>query len=103
MKRFAQLFQQLDSTTKTSLRLEALVSYLREVPDEDKLWCIALLCGKRPTRPVNSTLMRTWAAESAGIPLWLFEESYHIVGDLGETIALLVPQEGLGIEKPLHV
>jgi DNA ligase-1 len=30
--------------------------------------------------------------EVAGLSAWLFEECYHTVGDLGETIALLLPE-----------
>lgn len=91
MKRFTQLFTALDQTTKTSLKTEALATYFSEAPDEDKLWCIALFSGRHPKRAVNSTELRTLAAEAAGIPLWLFEESYPIVGDLAETIALVLP------------
>jgi DNA ligase-1 len=40
---------------------------------------------------VPTKLLRAWAAEEAKIPLWLFEESYHSVGDLAETITLIVP------------
>jgi len=52
---------------------------------------MAILSHRRPKRTVNTTQLRTWAAEWSGIELWLFEESYHIVGDLAETIALLLP------------
>ncbi|MEO0403113.1 MAG: ATP-dependent DNA ligase, partial [Pseudomonadota bacterium] len=40
---------------------------------------------------VTTTRLREWAAEVADIPLWLFEEAYPIVGDLAETIALVLP------------
>ena len=68
-----------------------MTDYLRVADDRDKLWAIALFTHRRSKRTVNTTLMRQWAAEMAGIPLWLFEESYHIVGDLAETIALVLP------------
>lgn len=93
MKRFAQLFTELDQTTKTLKKVEALVRYFEEAPDEDKLWAIALLSDKRPRRTVRSALVREWGAQAAGIPEWLFAESYSVVGDLGETIALMVPGE----------
>lgn len=89
MKQFAELFTALDQTTKTNVRLDALEHYFGEAGPEDALWCIALLTHRRPKRAVNSRLLRTWAAEEAGIALWLFEETYHIVGDLAETIALV--------------
>ena len=91
MKRFAELISELDSTTKTTKRLAALKRYFAEVPDQDKLWCIALMTHRRPKRPVKTTLLREWAAEEAGIATWLFEDTYHIVGDLAETIALVLP------------
>jgi DNA ligase-1 len=101
MKRFAQLIDRLDETTSTTRKVEALRDYLAEAPDNDKLWTIALLSHRRPKRTVRTAQLREWAAEEAGIPLWLFEDSYHVVGDLGETIALLVPGEGSGQERSL--
>ncbi len=91
MNRFAQLFTTLDQTTKTNAKVAALSDYFASAPDTDKLWTIALLSGRRPKRGVTTTLLREWAAEKAGIPLWLFEECYPIVGDLSETIALVLP------------
>lgn len=91
MKNFARLFRRLDQTNKTNAKVEALADYFQEAEDEDKLWTVALLSHRRPKRPVNTTLLRTWAADFSGIPLWLFEESYHVVGDLAETIALVLP------------
>jgi DNA ligase-1 len=101
MKNFASLIKTLDSTNKTSLKVEALASYFANVSNEDKVWTIAILSHRRPPRPVNTTLLRTWAAELAHIPLWLFEESYHIVGDLAETIALVIPSSPQSTEKSL--
>ncbi|WP_299258532.1 ATP-dependent DNA ligase [uncultured Aquimarina sp.] len=91
MKQFANLVKTLDSTNKTTLKVNALASYFEQAPEDDKVWTIAILSHRRPPRPVNTTLLRTWASELANIPLWLFEESYHIVGDLAETIALVIP------------
>ena len=96
MRRFAALIEQLDSTNKTNQKVAALANYFKEAPKEDALWAVALLSRRRPSRPVTTTLMRQWAAEVAQLPEWLFEESYHIVGDLAETIALLVQQDALG-------
>ncbi len=101
MKLFAQLIHDISSTTKTNDKLEALVRYFQSAPDDDKLWMLALFTGRRPKRAVNSTRLREWAAEVADIPLWLFEESYHSVGDLAETIALLLPEPAEENEKSL--
>ncbi|MFK8162835.1 MAG: ATP-dependent DNA ligase [Lewinella sp.] len=91
MRRFAQLFQSLDRTTKTNAKVAALANYFREAPDQDKLWTMALLSHRRPKRTVNSKLLRSWAGSYAGIDAWILEESYHVVGDLAETIALVLP------------
>ncbi|MGY6632469.1 MAG: ATP-dependent DNA ligase [Alkalilacustris sp.] len=91
MKRFAALFGALDATTRTLPKVAALAEYFRTAPEEDRLWTIALLSGRRPRRAVSATLLRQWAAEEAGIPAWLFEEAYPVVGDLAETIALVLP------------
>jgi DNA ligase-1 len=91
MKEFAALVKLIDSTNKTTQKVAALSSYFDNADESDKLWTIAILSHRRPKRPVTSTQIREWATQISGIPLWLFEESYHIVGDLAETIALILP------------
>ncbi|MEO1139216.1 MAG: ATP-dependent DNA ligase [Pseudomonadota bacterium] len=92
MKRFTDLYGMLDQTTKTNTKVAALADYFGSAPDADKLWTVALFSGRRPRRAITTTKLREWAAERADIPLWLFEESYPIVGDLAETIALVLPE-----------
>lgn len=101
MKSFANLIKTLDSTNKTSVKVDALATYFKIASPEDKVWAIAILSHRRPPRPVNTTLLRLWANELANIPLWLFEESYHIVGDLAETIALIIPSTKDASDKGL--
>ncbi len=101
MRRFAALIEELDSTNKTTKKVAALTQYFKAAPKEDALCAVALLSHRRPPRPVTTTLMRAWAGELAQLPEWLFEESYHIVGDLAETIALLVQQEAKGTPPSL--
>jgi len=103
MRNFAQLIKTLDSTNKTTIKVQALTDYFLKADDADKVWTIAVLSHRRPPRPVNTTLLRTWASELANIPLWLFEESYHIVGDLAETIALVIPAANQSSDKSLTV
>ena len=91
MRRFAQLFHELDATTRTAEKVQSLVAYFRETPAEDAAAALAVLSGQRQRRGVTTTLLREWAAEAAGIPLWLLEESYAAVGDLAETLALILP------------
>jgi DNA ligase-1 len=91
MKTFATLVHALDSTNKTTQKLAAIERFLTEATEQDKIWLLALFTGKRPKRPVTTTLLKQWAMEVTRVPEWLFQECYAAVGDLGETIALLLP------------
>ncbi len=101
MKNFAELFRRLDRTTKINSKVEALAEYFQQVDDEDKLWTVALLSHRRPRRTVNSKLLRAWASELSGVDTWILEESYHVVGDLAETIALVLPPPEHGYDHTL--
>jgi DNA ligase 1 len=92
MQAFAELVNILGTSTKTNAKLEALQHYFATAADKDKVWVIAIFSGRRPKRIVNSTLLAQWCLELVNLPQWLFEESYHTVGDLAETIALLLPE-----------
>ncbi len=104
MRAFAELVMQLGSSTKTNDKLDALVDYFAHADDKDKVWVIAIFSGRRPKRAVNSTQLASYCVDLAGLPFWLFEESYHTVGDLAETIALLLPESTTLPEnpEPLH-
>lgn len=93
MSLFADLVYNIGRSTKTNDKRDALVDYFSSAADEkDKIWVIALFTGRRPKRVVNSTQLASYAIAIADLPFWLFEESYHTVGDLSETIALLLPE-----------
>lgn len=102
MRRFAELYAALDETTRTSEKLAALEAYFREAPAADAAWALYFLSGGRLKRLVSTARLRDWAAEASGYPLWLVEESYHAVGDLAETLALLLDEPGGGSDRPLH-
>ncbi len=101
MKRFARLFAALDGTTSTKAKVAALAAYFADAPEDDRLWTVALLSGRRPKRSVTATRLREWAAEVAELPLWLVEESYAIAGDLAETISLILPLPTEETDLPL--
>src|SRR6185436_2485622 len=82
MKLFAELVNILGTSTKTNDKLEALSGYFATADDKDKVWVIALFSGRRHKRTIRPSLLQQWCAELVNIPLWLFEESYHVVGDL---------------------
>jgi DNA ligase 1 len=92
LEMFAHLVTEISTSTKTNDKLQSLVDYFAVAPDEDKVWVIAIFSGRRPRRAVNSRLMRDWCAEITSYPSWLFDECYHTVGDLAETLALLLPE-----------
>lgn len=91
MRAFAELYAELDETTSTTAKVAALVRYFRAAPPADAAWAVALLSGRRPKRVISNPLLARWAAETAGVPEWLYEESRQTVGDTAETIALLLP------------
>ena len=101
MKHFAELISTLESTNKTNAKIDAMVHYLNTAPENDKLWFLALFTGKRPKRPVNTNLLKQWALEIIQLPEWLFLESYSSVGDLGETLSLILPPPENDIQKSL--
>jgi DNA ligase 1 len=93
MKFFTKLFTELDQTTKTLGKIKALIEYFDKASDQDKLWAIAILSHRRPKRTVNASYLAQWANEISGLPEWLFHESYTVVGDLAETITLVLPSD----------
>ncbi len=92
MKAFAEMITALGTSTKTNEKLELLSNYFASANDPDKVWVIALFSGRRPKRIVPSNLLKLWCREITGLPEWLFDEAYHTVGDLGESIALMLPE-----------
>src|SRR5882724_1437476 len=100
---FADLVITLGTSTKTNDKLDALSNYFSNADDKDKVWVIAIFSGRRPRRAVSRTLLQDWCIELTGLPRWIFEESYHTVGDLAETISLLLPEKNVsGQSFTLH-
>ena len=91
MRAFAALYRELDASTSSLAKQAALQRYLREADAADAAWAVYFLAGGKPRQLVPTKLLRLLAQEAAGLPEWLFDESYDAVGDLAETIALLLP------------
>ena len=102
MKRFARLFAQLDETTRTSEKVDAMARYFAEADPADAAWAVHFLAGGRPKRLIGARRLAEWAMAEADVPEWLFEESYHAVGDLAEAISLLLPDVREGSDRPLR-
>ena len=99
MRRFAALYERLDRSTGTGDKKTALVEYFRDAPAPDAAWALWLLAGGKVARTgariATTGELRAWVAEASGNPDWLVEASHHAVGDLAETLALL-------LDEPLH-
>jgi DNA ligase-1 len=101
MKKFARLFEAIDSSTSTKAKTAALSEYFATADAKDAAWAAWFLTGHRPRQAVPTRRLVTWASGMAKLPLWLFEESYDAVGDLAETIALILPQPSNESDLPL--
>ncbi len=102
MKAFSDLYRSLDETTSTNRKIDAMVNYFRRAPAEDAIWAVSFLIGRKPCQVVPTRRLMQWAAELSGVPEWLFDASYDVVGDLAETITLLLPGATGTSNRPLH-
>jgi DNA ligase-1 len=91
VKRFAQLYSELDATNSTLSRLAALERYFGDVEPEDAAWAVYFLMGNKPRQVVPSRRLYELAGEIGGVPPWLMDECYEAVGDLAETVAHVLP------------
>ncbi len=108
MKRFAALYRELDRSTATLDKRAALVAYFQDAPAHDAAWALWLLSGGKlaasKARIANSRELRAWIVEASAQPEWLVEDCYHHVGDLAETLALLLDDPAnAGEDLPLHI
>ena len=103
MKEFAQLFEAIDSSTSTKAKTAALAEYFANARPKDAAWAAWFLTGNRPRQAVPARRMAAWAAQAAGLPPWLFEECYDAVGDLAETISLILPRPTAESDHALSV
>lgn len=94
MKAFAELFVRLDRSTAANDKRQALIDYVRTTEPGDAAWAIWLLTGGKVgsarSRIATTRELREWISEASATPLWLVENSYEQVGDLAETLTLLL-------------
>ncbi|WDZ98300.1 ATP-dependent DNA ligase [Herbaspirillum sp. WKF16] len=91
MREFSRLYAELDATTSTTRKLAALQDYFTRADAADAAWAVYFLAGGKPRQAVPTKLLKHCAMQYAQIDEWLFEECYHAVGDLAETIAHILP------------
>jgi DNA ligase 1 len=102
MKAFADLYREIDSTTRTSEKVSALRDFFAHADDADAAWVLFYLSGRRQKRAVRGGDLMQWAAEVSGLPAWLLGECYDAVGDSAETMSLVLPDVASVEELPLH-
>ncbi|MEM8781616.1 MAG: ATP-dependent DNA ligase [Planctomycetota bacterium] len=103
MKRFTNLFLAVDRTTRTTEKSAALRAYFEEAPPEDAAWALAVLTGNKLIRRLSYKRLRSWAGEATGYGDWLLSECHSSVGDLSETLALILPPPRRPVDdEPLH-
>jgi DNA ligase-1 len=100
VRRFAALYDALDSTTSTNAKVSAMQAYFAAAPPADAAWALFFLTGGRLKRLIAPRLLAVWGCERARVPGWLFEESFGLAGDLAETIALLLDTDRSGRPAP---
>lgn len=92
MKNFAELFAQLDASTSNNAKLSALQDYFQHAEAADSAWAVYFLAGGKPRRLIPTKVLRQLILDVDAVPEWMFNECYEAVGDLAETISLLLPQ-----------
>ena len=107
MRAFADLYRRLDSATSTRAKQAALAETFAAVRADpprvgSAAWMVYFLAGGKPRQTVPTKLLRRLAIEVSGLPEWLCEECYHSVGDLAETLALLMPDSSGAEEVSLE-
>ena len=103
MQGFSELFHDLDGMTKTGGRIDRMIAYFKIADPEDAGWAAWFLAGNRIKGAVRTGDLRVWASAKSGWPLWLIEESYERVGDLAETLSLLIVGKEHGGSPSLRV
>jgi DNA ligase-1 len=92
MQRFAKLYDAIDSTTSTNAKVAAMARYFTEAPPADAAWAVFFLTGRRLKRLLPYAAIHDWTIAATGLPSWVIEESYSVVGDGAETAALVLDQ-----------
>ena len=94
MNRFTQLYATLDQSTSTKAREQALQHYFGAVDAAEASWALFILSGGKVNtgkqRIANTSELRAWLCTLIDLPLWVVEDCYRQVGDLAETLSLLV-------------
>ena len=108
MKAFAALYRRLDSGTSTRAKQAAMVQFFAAAKAKrgqwaSAAWIVYFLSGGKPRQTAPTRLLWRLAVEGSGYPDWLCGECYGAVGDLAETLSLLLAEGAPGEDVSLDL
>ncbi|MBS3786431.1 MAG: cisplatin damage response ATP-dependent DNA ligase, partial [Gammaproteobacteria bacterium] len=104
MRAFVELIAQIDRARGTNDKVQCLVAYFSSAPAADAAWAVYFLSGRRIKRLLGPAQLKAWLAQASSLPLWLIDETHAHVGDLAETVALLLdpnPNDSQALQQGL--
>ena len=105
MKQFSQLIDALLLSRFERDKQQVWADFLQNNSENESYVGLvtSLLKNECPKRIISSKNLKVLAMETVGIPHWLLDESKHFVGDMSETISLILAplQTENNIEVPL--
>ena len=92
MKQFAQLIDALLLARFERDKQQVWADFLQNNSENEPYVGLvtSLLKNECPKRIISSNNLKVLAIETVGVPHWLLDESKHFVGDMSETIALIL-------------
>ena len=99
MRAFSALLERLVFTPQRNGKIAHLKQFFATTPDPARGLALAALTGDLGLKAVTPSLLRGLA--SAQVDAQLFAMSYDFVGDLAETIALILPPAAVLTDTPL--
>jgi DNA ligase-1 len=92
MNRFAALLDRLAYEPRRNAKLRLITDYFRHTPDPERGYALAAMTNALMFKEAKPGLIRGLVEERTDPEL--FRMSYHYVGDLAETVALIWPAPG---------
>ncbi len=101
LKKFSELFGDLDSINSTNNKIEVLKRYFLSNEPIDNSWAIYLLTGKSNKRFISGRYLKNLFSQIYEYPQWLIDTCYLKVGDSAEVITLLLKNKTISRDKKL--
>jgi len=87
---FVILHQELERTTDSREKVKIWKKNFKSLDEKERMAVLSVYFGKIGKIGIGSKKLNLWAKESTQIPDWLYEESLRVVGDVSETLSLLI-------------